>query len=418
MSANSIRIDTLLDCPLLSDREVTGRALLVTVTVPQSEARVDRLPLNLALVVDRSGSMQGLKLDYVKRAACHILDLLRESDQVAVVAYDDEIQALTPSARLTGATREELKRKIREMYAGNSTALCAGWLTGAEQVAEHYLERGVNRALLLTDGLANVGETRPEAIARHASELRQRGVSTSTFGVGADYNHFLLSTVAERGGGQYHFIESPHQIPEMFQKELGELLSIEARQATLRVVAPSGVTLRLLSDLPHEVGAGLLHIPVGDLHAGREVAFAMEIQAPAEPMGRRLRLGLELAYLNRNGERAVVTSDVFFTYAPHTEAVSAPVEAVVLQKAAEMKMAAAEAQALEMAYRGDMGGGAQVLCAAFSANQPALDADTAEEYEHFAFDFCEQMSSPMDQKRRHAANYARRQSRTEPPTGR
>lgn len=415
MSTNSLRISTLLDCPLLSDREATERAFAITITVPRSQPDANRLPLNLALVIDRSGSMAGLKLDYVKRAACHLLDILQESDQAAVVVYDDRIQVLAESAPLDTTRREALKRQIREMHSGNSTALCAGWLTGAEQVAEHFLERGVNRTLLLTDGLANVGETSPDVIGRHASELRQRGVGTSTFGVGADYNQFLLSTMAERGGGQYHFIESPQQIPEMFQRELGELLAIEARQATLRIAAPEGVTLRLLGDLPHEASGHSLQIPLGDLHAGREITFVIEVKTKAEPMGRRMPVALELNSIARDGARAVTTSEAMFTYAPHDEAAKAAVDVTVRQKVAEMEMAAAEAEALAMAYRGDVQGGAGRMRQAYSLHAPSLREDVAMDFAEIAGHFEERMVSPMAQKQRHADNYARRQSRLQQP---
>lgn len=140
MNAKTITLSTQLESPLLSDREAMKRILAVTVTVPQSARRSHRLPVNLALVIDRSGSMEGTKLTYVKQAAIHVLNLLREEDRVAVVAYDDKVRLLSTSLNLTGGQKEELKRKVNALRSGNSTALFDGWMTGAEQVAEHRSE--------------------------------------------------------------------------------------------------------------------------------------------------------------------------------------------------------------------------------------------------------------------------------------
>ncbi|MFN8566275.1 MAG: VWA domain-containing protein [Kouleothrix sp.] len=108
------------------------------------------------------------------------------------------------------------------------TDISGGWLTGCREVAAYQAVEGIHRALLLTDGLANRGIIDIEELAQYARELRRRGVATSTFGVGLDFNEQLLEALAEQGG-HFYYIERPEQIPTVFRRELGELLTVVTR---------------------------------------------------------------------------------------------------------------------------------------------------------------------------------------------
>ncbi|MGH8545902.1 MAG: vWA domain-containing protein, partial [Gammaproteobacteria bacterium] len=129
------------------------------------------------------------------------------------------------------------------MDARGTTALAEGWFRGAEQVALHQDERCVNRVLLLTDGLANVGVTDPDQLEAHA-ELHRRGIQTTTFGVGADFDEALLERIALAGGGNFYFIEDAKQIPDFLTSELGEILEVVARDVAIEFQTPIGLTVR------------------------------------------------------------------------------------------------------------------------------------------------------------------------------
>ncbi len=232
-----IALDAALDRPLLP-AEGGGRFLRLTLRVPEvpRDGGTARKPLNLAFVLDRSGSMAGEKLDLVKRAVAFGISQLAPEDRAAVVVYDDRVETIAPSVRMDAAAKSAIALRLGAVRDGGSTALGEGWLTGCRLAATAQAELGdrwLTRTLLLTDGLANVGLTDPHELIGHAVELRRRGVTTTTFGVGADFDEQLLRGLSEGGGGNFYFIERAAQIPDFFAGELGELLTVYAEGATL-----------------------------------------------------------------------------------------------------------------------------------------------------------------------------------------
>ncbi len=160
----------------------------------------------------------------------------------------------------------------------------------------------MNRVLLLTDGLANAGITDSAQLERHAAGLRVRGVSTSTFGLGDDFDERLLGAMADAGGGAFRFIGKPEEIPALIGSEVGELLEVTARDVELRISGPDGLLIECLSPFPLDRGQRASVLRVGDLVADQVVRFILVLGFPLGEAGRDV--GVEMAVADRGGRLA------------------------------------------------------------------------------------------------------------------
>jgi Ca-activated chloride channel homolog len=276
------------------------RYAVVEITAPRAEATLKRPRVNVAFVLDRSGSMSGRsKFSLAREALRQGIERLASDDRFSVVVYDNEVDVIVPGRAATGDAKRDANRALEGIEPRGNTDLAGGWLRGAEQVAQALDRDAVNRVLLLTDGLANEGITEPREIERHARELRVRGVSTSTFGVGEDFNEELLGGMADAGGGQYRFIGRAEEIPGLIASEVGELLEITARGAELRVRGPEGLRLDCLSPHPLERGSRESVIHLGDMVSDQVVRLVLAFGMPLGDTGRDL--GIELTLGSRDG---------------------------------------------------------------------------------------------------------------------
>jgi Ca-activated chloride channel family protein len=262
-----------------------------------------RPDLNLSIVLDRSGSMEGEKMVRAREAAMFCVDQMLPTDRLSVVTFDDRIEVLFPSEPVTN--KQSMKDLISRVTARGSTALHEAWVRGGLTVSERMLDQGINRVVLITDGLANVGITNTDEIVTQAMGVYQRGVSTSTIGIGADFNEDLLMPMAQSGGGNAWHVVEPDDMQRIFQVELEGLIAQFAHTVSLSLIPADGVRVAdLLNDFDL-TETGRYRLP--NLQAGSPLDIVVQLRVGAEEVGTQMRvLDLRLGFTPQDAKNAEV----------------------------------------------------------------------------------------------------------------
>ena len=261
--------------------------VLIRITPPELNlSNTSRPALNLSLVLDRSGSMEGQKMVQARNTAMFCVDQMLATDRLSVVAFDDHIDLLFPSEPVVN--KQSMKNMISRIEARGSTALHEAWVRGGLTVSEHMLDSGINRVVLVTDGLANVGITSTDEIVTQAMGLHQRGVSTTTIGIGSDFNEDLLMPMAESAGGNAWHVVEPGDLQRIFQVELEGLVAQFGHTVSLSLVPADGVRISdLLNDF-ELTETGRYRLP--NLQAGSPLEIVVQLRVGAQAIGTSLRL--------------------------------------------------------------------------------------------------------------------------------
>jgi Ca-activated chloride channel family protein len=220
--------------------------LLVRVQAPDlpTDIALEHTPKRLALVVDRSGSMQGKPLREALRCVMHIAAHLTPQDQLSLVVYDDQVDVMVPLQHLTSVNA--VQQAVDSVQSGGSTDLFSGWLQGAEQL-EGGNARAVSRVILLSDGQANHGKTHISDIEPHCQAWLEKGVSTTTVGLGRGFNEDLMIAMANAGGGQQYYGQTAEDLYDSFDQELALLKAMYLRNLCLKLIPAPGVIVEMLS---------------------------------------------------------------------------------------------------------------------------------------------------------------------------
>lgn len=259
----------------LSD-EVTHLPVLVQIE-PSGSRLKSRPALNLALVLDRSGSMHGKPLELTKEAAVEAVRRLSSDDTITVVTFETEVELLYSG----GAGKSELEEVIQSIESANQTALFDGWRRAVDAMTGFQDPRRLSRLILLTDGQANQGLTDPTMIGSHVATAARRGIQTTTLGFGQHYNEELLRDMAKAGGGNHCFIESPQMLGDFFGQEMQSLADTQGTFVRLRLRPGTNVSVTGLESKYQDLEG---RICLANLVAGQplSVLFHLEIEQDAE----------------------------------------------------------------------------------------------------------------------------------------
>ncbi len=346
--------------------------VLIRITPPESDAAAtDKRPkLNFGIALDRSGSMGGEKMRQAREAAKYCVDQLVSTDTFSAVIFDDSVDVLFTNGPVRD--REMLKRGLDRIEARNSTALHEGWVKAGLQVSETLEPASINRVLLITDGQANVGETRVDRIVSQAREAAARGLTTSTIGIGSDFNEDLLMPMAEAGQGNAWHVREPLDMVRIFETEMHGLINQVGHSVTLKITPAAGFVVDdVLNDLERDA-EGRIILP--NLKAGSAIEVVVRLKADTRSAGTEVELAhFEMMFIDQQtNERNLVTA--LLTRRVETQSVvdAQPVEPAVVEAVALMMNARARKEMMEHLDRGDRAGARRHLDEAIDINDIAF----------------------------------------------
>lgn len=242
-----------------------------------------RTPLNLCLVLDRSGSMQGAPLEYAKQACSYVVDLMGPNDILSIVTFEETVDVLMPPQRVTN--REAIKSGISQLQAGNTTNLYDGMGLGLQQALQVNDPGRVTRMVVLSDGDPTAGIKDFHSLVNHAGQIKSQGITVTFLGFGPDYNEELLASMAKKAGGNYAYIPQPELIPEVFRLEVDKLMASAASNVTLELKVARWVTLRGATSLSQPGDGPTYSIQLADIERGSVIQQVIDFDFQNHPLG-------------------------------------------------------------------------------------------------------------------------------------
>jgi Ca-activated chloride channel family protein len=244
-------------------------SLGVWIDAPTARPRA-HVPMDVSLVIDTSGSMAGAKIENARRAAALLVDDLSDGDIVSVVSFNDDARTLVPPTVLSSETRASLKARIALLRPNGSTNMFDGLGLGEAHVARAPVTHAVRRVVVISDGIANVGPSSPQALGALAERGLRFQAQVTSLGVGTDYDERTLDALAVRSTGRLYHLSEPREMASLLQHELDLLRSTVATDAFVEIVPAPGVELLSVEGCRSERGMnGTLRLPLGALFSGQ-----------------------------------------------------------------------------------------------------------------------------------------------------
>lgn len=385
-----VQVQSSFSPAALVDGVASSADLLLRFRLPPTHQR--RRPLNLALVIDRSGSMAGQNLKQAILAAKRVVDDLDENDLLSVVIYDDAVETLISPTHVTD--KAHLKGQLDRIRAGGLTNLSGGWLRGMELVQQGSTPDMINRVLLLTDGQANVGVTDIKVLTKTAAQKAEAGISTTALGFGQSFNEDLLIGMARAAGGNFYFIQSIDDAAEVFGIELQTLKAVAAQNLTVTLEPAAGVEIRDVLSLHRRQDAPgtAWTLELGDVYEDEDKLLGLQLTLPALTAGTHSLLKVSYrAEVVHDGNLETLRGDW------DVQAAAAPLEAEhgagdlgVTLDLARLRIARAKERAVELSDQGQAAEAVAVLRdLAGQLRTASLDehfeiAEELEQLEHYA----------------------------------
>ncbi len=280
---NQPRISFKMDRQLIWHRGESVRFAVVEVAAPPKPPRIvnrERIPLNLGIVIDRSGSMSGTPLEEAKGATCQIIDGLENGDRFSVVTFESEVQTVVNGAIISEDNKTKLQRQVMAISSGGCTDLSGGWMQGAECVATGMGSDSPsyrNQVMLLSDGHANRGIVDTSVLTQHAAGLLEQGVTTTCIGIGDGYSLDQVQALARGGGGRLHDAAVADEISSAMLGDLGEAQNAMLENVTVELEMPGVSEVSCVGNYPSIRNQWQLGSMRGD--TTRKIIFKLKFNA-------------------------------------------------------------------------------------------------------------------------------------------
>jgi Ca-activated chloride channel family protein len=341
--------------------------VLARLRIGANEAQLgERAPLNLALVVDTSGSMDGDPIVDAREATKAILRMLRADDRVSVTIFHSQTELVLESTEIGDANLEEVLAKIDAIEARGTTDMAGGFQTGLNQVVAHRDGARLDRIVLLGDGVPND----PTNIVPLAQSCASNSIPVTAIGLGLEYDELLMGQVAQISGGRFSHVEDPERVAGLFRDEVLRMDRTVARNAILQLQPGPGVEVVEVVGQQTPGGAGGLQLQLGDLTMGEQKEIVVRLTTPARRIGATIEvLDAMLVFQDAVSEAGTLRRSAYLGL--RTTEATAEVEesrnAEVHERASDLRAAQATAQAIRMYRAGDVATATALLDEAESA---------------------------------------------------
>lgn len=361
VSAAALQVDAQLGQPVLPTGK-SGKVYLRLSLKGQSIANPERrTPVNVALVLDRSGSMKGPRIAAAKEAARMALQRLAPEDVVALVSYNHGVDVLQSATRL--GSDHALDAKIERLEADGRTALHAGVVSGGDEVKKQLSATRVNRVILLSDGLANVGPSSPRELAELGRELGAKGISVTTIGLGLDYNEDLMQRLAAASDGNHAFVEKAADLDDIFNAEFGDALSITAQDIDIIIECRIGFRPVRVLGRDATIEGNRIRVKLNQLQGANERYLVVELDAPdVRKAGEADIAEVSVDYLDlQSGQRIQSRATAKGRYSDDASEAEASVNKPVMSQVAAQVATETSEKAVELRDKGDISGARKLL---------------------------------------------------------
>ncbi len=297
VQAKSIDFEARLATPIVQAGRSQTAFLKVALTGFELQAQGDRPPANVAIVIDKSGSMSGDRIARAKEAAIMAVNSLQSNDIVAIVAFDNTVEVVTPATKVSD--KERIAQAIQGIRVAGGTGLFAGVSKGAAEVRKFLDKTRVNRVILLSDGQANHGPSSPAELGQLGAMLARQGISVTTIGLGADYNEDLMTQLAAFSDGNHAFVENTRDLVRVFQREFGDVGSVVAQEVEVTIRLKAGIRPIRILGREGEITDGVVRLRMNQLYSQQEKYVVLEVEVPARKAGLNMPVAdVEVGYLN------------------------------------------------------------------------------------------------------------------------